>query len=326
LHTLSLPKRLWSIGQGVSGQPHHFDLPHHPLWGYAMRGLARFCDYLVFTPENLSAVTGVNCPIIVDDDDPEFSAAHLELLNHPNVRVVVTTTQQLKTQLLAAKLAKPCVVIPSGVDSKSLDAARVSAIGQQYNPQQLPVLGFVVPRLYTDADMATLGPEGDLRNISFLTQVMEQLWPRMPEVQLWLMGYPSNAVKAYAATHPQVKLLGYVPHDQVLNFYANFHIGLYPRSLDVQGRHSIKLLEYMACGVPVVSTDVSESFLVKEAQGGIISALDASAFAESICRLLDNAALRRELGQNGRIFARGYEWDALAARFVQEVVDRYVPG
>ncbi len=49
-----------------------------------------------------------------------------------------------------------------------------------------------------------------------------------------------------------------MPHTEVLNYVSAFDIGLFPREVDAGGYASIKLLEYMACGVPVIGTRVSE--------------------------------------------------------------------
>ena len=63
-------------------------------------------------------------------------------------------------------------------------------------------------------------------------------------------------------------------------------------------------LEAMACGLPIVATDVpgiADILAKKEEDGGfIVPRDDASALAESIGRLLDNERLRLELGQRAR--------------------------
>lgn len=80
----------------------------------------------------------------------------------------------------------------------------------------------------------------------------------------------------------------------------------------------------MACGVPVVSTDVSESFLVQESGAGLISS-GVQDFAGNIVRFAKDATLRERLGQKGREFAKPFDWDVLAERYQREVLDMFAP-
>ncbi|CAN7593112.1 glycosyltransferase [Rhizobium sp. LjRoot254] len=68
----------------------------------------------------------------------------------------------------------------------------------------------------------------------------------------------------------------------------------------------ISILEAMAAGVAVVATDVGGiSELVEEGVNGyLVPARDPPAFAERLCRLAGDAALRRSFGASGRTRAR----------------------
>ncbi len=61
-------------------------------------------------------------------------------------------------------------------------------------------------------------------------------------------------------------------------------------------------LESMACGVPVVATDVSDnSYIIPHGRVGyVVPPGDEDALAERICRLLENTAERLEMGQRAR--------------------------
>jgi glycosyltransferase involved in cell wall biosynthesis len=61
-------------------------------------------------------------------------------------------------------------------------------------------------------------------------------------------------------------------------------------------------LESMACGVPIVATDVSDNtYVIPDGKAGFIVPLgDEKLLAGRIMRLLENGALRTEMGQNAR--------------------------
>jgi glycosyltransferase involved in cell wall biosynthesis len=87
------------------------------------------------------------------------------------------------------------------------------------------------------------------------------------------------------------------------------------RSLGLGG--SLKLLEYMASGRPVVATNVDESFPLKESGAGIVTEIDAEAMAEAIIRLLDNDRLAEELARKGVEYARKYDWNKMVEDYVR---------
>jgi glycosyltransferase involved in cell wall biosynthesis len=135
-----------------------------------------------------------------------------------------------------------------------------------------------------------------------------------------LLGRASPGVTAYSQSHPWVRLAGYQPHAQVLNFVSAFDIGVYPRSGDALGAASIKLLEYMACGVPSVGLGVGEMEVVRDSGAGVV-VQDWAGFVAQVVRLVGDAALRRELGQRGKEYVQRFNWERLAVNY-EALLDR----
>jgi len=263
--------------------------------------------------------------VIVDDDDPYFNSVRMALLNDPKVCVVVTTTDLLRDKLVANGLNKPCIIIPSGVDFSQLDPLKIQQLAQQSGkgPDNV-IVGYAIPEIFTDQDPSVIRDKnGKERSVSFLFEIMERVWQEMPRINLWLVGHPSPSVEAWVSSHPQVRLFGFIPHHGLLNYISNFDIAVYPRTIDFGGRHIIKLLEFMACGCPIVSTAVSESFQVVNSASGLL-ANDVNSFADCILQLARNPELRQKLGQNGREYAKNYDWDVLADRYENEVFLPYL--
>ena len=71
-----------------------------------------------------------------------------------------------------------------------------------------------------------------------------------------------------------------------------------------------KLLNYLACGAPVVSFAGSAKYLENDGNALIVTDDDIPAFARAIERLLDDPALSRRLGAGARHFAEEhFSWD-----------------
>jgi glycosyltransferase involved in cell wall biosynthesis len=78
----------------------------------------------------------------------------------------------------------------------------------------------------------------------------------------------------------------------------------------------ISLLEAMASGVPIVSTNVGGvPFMVRDGQEALlVPPGDPERMAQAILRLFDDPALAHSLAERGLAAARGYAWNAVAPR------------
>jgi len=85
---------------------------------------------------------------------------------------------------------------------------------------------------------------------------------------------------------PNVHLLGRRPYDSLPAYCAGFSAGLMPfkRSVMTQNVNPIKMYEYLAAGLPVVSTPLPEA---ERLRGPILIAEDAEAFAQACDQVLD---------------------------------------
>lgn len=112
-----------------------------------------------------------------------------------------------------------------------------------------------------------------------------------------------------------VHFTGHLPYPQLPSILAGLDVALMPFALNESTRSisPTKTLEYLAAGVPVVSTAVAD---VVHDFADVVTVTPAQDFARACAaaRLADPA--RRERGQAR---ARAHTWDALAARIWDEL-------
>ena len=89
-----------------------------------------------------------------------------------------------------------------------------------------------------------------------------------------------------------------------------------------QESFGIVLLEAMACGRPIVCSDIpGYRHVVDRAGARLVSPGDADALAQVIGHLAREPVLRREMGASNRRRAEAYRWDHVASRVRQEYLD-----
>lgn len=109
---------------------------------------------------------------------------------------------------------------------------------------------------------------------------------------------------------------GFVPNDRALRIVSGAMAGLsLPR--DRRERPPTKVLEYLAHGVPVISTpEPASSFLLEETGAGV-TVRDAAGAVREILRLRESPAERADLAKRGHEAARArFDWAEQAPAFV----------
>jgi glycosyltransferase involved in cell wall biosynthesis len=117
---------------------------------------------------------------------------------------------------------------------------------------------------------------------------------------------------------------GFVPNDRALRIAEGALAGLALLHDEPNYRHSMptKVVEYMAHGVPVITTPVPPAAdIVGPADCGIIVPFqDPAATMQAVRRLRDDPLLRADMGKRGYDTARArFHWPAHAQRFVHHL-------
>ncbi len=184
----------------------------------------------------------------------------------------------------------PTLLAPSGVEASHF-ASALSA----RTPHSRPVAGYVGvldERLDLEllAGLARLLPDWTIRLVGPVTKIDEQDVPRGDNIEL----------------------VGLVAYDRLPEVLAAFDVALMPFALNEATRSisPTKTLEYLAAGLPVVSTRVPD--VVADHSGAVTLADDAQGFAAA-CRELVHEGPQERAARARRI-SRNHEWDVIAER------------
>ena len=109
----------------------------------------------------------------------------------------------------------------------------------------------------------------------------------------------------------KVILTGYVPNTELPAIYSLSTIFLYPSLRESFG---IPMLEAMACGVPVITSNTSSMPEVGGDAAMFIDPYDPSQITAAMKRLLTDQTLRSDLINKGFANASKYSWEAMAMR------------
>ena len=160
-------------------------------------------------------------------------------------------------------------------------------------------------------------------NVEAAVWFARSIWPEVsaakPEARLRIMGAnPANAVRALEG--PGVEVAGYV--DDMTIELRKAHVSVAPL-LSGAGAQT-KVLEAMACGVPVVATPLANAAIGAKDGQDILLGKSEKVIARQVLSVLDDEGLRDELAEAGRAYVSAhFSMDTLEKRLL-EIYDSLV--
>jgi glycosyltransferase involved in cell wall biosynthesis len=139
-----------------------------------------------------------------------------------------------------------------------------------------------------------------------------------PDLQLHIIGAGREAgLLDELRADPRVVLHGRVPWTELHRHYVRARIGLalyqpLDSFLYYPGENAVKIVEYMAAGIPVICSDFPglRAFVEESGCGLAVKPDDPDAIAAAIRRLIQDPELRKRLGARGRqLFEAEYHWE-----------------
>ena len=147
-------------------------------------------------------------------------------------------------------------------------------------------------------------------NIDATKFLVSEIWPKVsakhPEFKLRLVGRGEKHIRALLPSDDNnIEMTGPIP--DTLPDVAAATVVVAP--LRAGGGTRIKILESWAANRPVVATSLAAEGLATTTGQNILIADSAAAFAEAVCRCIEDAALQDRLAEAGRkTFETFYSW------------------
>ncbi|MPZ48316.1 MAG: glycosyltransferase [Dehalococcoidia bacterium] len=214
-----------------------------------------------------------------------------------------SSTDDLRTYLHPP--AQRIHITPEGVDSgfHPLDKAECVRLARER---------YGLPEGY----LLSVGTREPGKNRPTLLRAFRHLLDQGRDLHLAIVGQDGwRSHEDEAALHElglsgRVRFTGYVPQADLPALYNAASVFVFPSLYEGFG---LPPLEAMACGTPVVTSNVSSLPEVVGDATLLIDPLDAGAIAAAVARILDQPALAETLRQVGLDRAAGFSWEDCAA-------------
>jgi glycosyltransferase involved in cell wall biosynthesis len=214
-------------------------------------------------------------------------------------RAALLAAQQTKAEELAAIRDADQVWTVTETDGevvRSMEpAARLEIVPLIHDPYPDP------PDFSARHGVIFLGGYGHPPNVDAVDYFMRDLFPLVEGLQsglaITLAGSdPPEAFLDYPHRHPNVRVPGFVPDHRDL--LLNHRVGIAP--LRYGAGMKGKIAEYLACGLPCVTTSMGAEGMHLEDGVTALIADDPATFAQAVCRLHEDKNLWERLSVAGR--------------------------
>jgi len=216
--------------------------------------------------------------------------------------VIVTTDREARLVRQIADGTR-VHVIPNGVDSQYFQPRAAVP------PLMPPTIGFVGDMSYFPNQEAT---------IYFARKVLPLVRESLPGTRLLIVGRSPSRQVQQLKNQEGIEVTGFVPDVRV--WLAKMHVSVAPFSIAAGIQN--KILEAMACGLPVVATSKAIQGLAADTARVVDVADSSGDMAAKIVRLLRDPQLARATGSEARrnVVAE-YDWERCSNRLLQVLED-----
>jgi glycosyltransferase involved in cell wall biosynthesis len=157
-----------------------------------------------------------------------------------------------------------------------------------------------------------LGARNENKNQARIVEAFARIAPEHPKLELWFAGPWREGDLAWLAHENErwglggrAKHIGYVPDDDLPSLYGNAAVFVFP---SLEEGFGLPVLEAMACGAPVITSDRSALVEVAADAALLVDPLQIAVLTEAMCNMLGRRNHRDELEVRGFAHAQRLTW------------------
>ncbi|MFC1511043.1 glycosyltransferase family 4 protein [Candidatus Margulisiibacteriota bacterium] len=219
-------------------------------------------------------------------------------LSVKGARKIIVPSQIVKDEVIKyyGVAGSKIAVTPEGVSSEFKvvgDKDKLSSVRQRYGLPEKFILY-----------VGTLEPR---KNVAKLIEAFRMLKDKEPGIKLVIVGKKGWLFQKMA--EQDVIFTGYVPAKDLPAVYNLAEVFVFPSLYEGFG---LPVLEAMACGVPVVTSNVSSLPEVAGEAALLANPNSAEAIAEQVLKLLKDPSLRESMINKGLARAKLFTWEKCA--------------
>ncbi len=267
-----------------------------PTFGASLQETPLIIDYLDLFPQSAAAYFSPPLDTLVQSITSLIDSCNLHSSSG-----IITTSNRFKNHLLK-KYDKPVYVVPNGVNTwllKPTISVDEPILGS-------PVIGYV-GSLENWIDL-----EWVIRNFSHVTDLY-------PNASLLIVGpglhttYGEKIRKMSVSDN--IHFTGRIPYVKLSQYISAMDVGLNPRKPLMMNRLTVgsKVLNYLACGVPVLSTNMPEVENLFGPEDGLFTYRDIDEFLSALPKALNTSV------DPGVV--KDFDWDRIAELYEDALID-----
>ncbi|MCE5213366.1 MAG: glycosyltransferase family 4 protein [Methanobacterium sp.] len=220
-------------------------------------------------------------------------------------KIVITQPNYLESSAHLTGYQEKIEVIPNGVDLDKFQPGKVS------NDNDNRIIFF----------LSVLDEFHKYKGLDYLFNALKIVKNRLPDVKLIVGGKGVllshyQEVAASLGIKDNVLFTGFIPDEEISNYYSNANVFILPSISSLQEGFGIVALEALACQTPVITTEiVGVAEDLKRIGGGIvIPPKDVEKLADAIINIMEDENLQKKMGKRGRkLVEEKYTWKIVAS-------------
>ena len=150
------------------------------------------------------------------------------------------------------------------------------------------------------------------KGINVLLEIWEELAPETAE--LWIAGPADTKIIAAIPKLDSISYLGKIPHQQLQEVVGKCDVLIFPSFFEGFG---LVVLEAMACGLPVITTEatVGPDVIEDGVDGELYHSFDRNTLKEKIISFIKSPEKAKKMGVKAHLKARQFSWEAYGNRW-----------